>query len=137
MKKVLAVVLGCLFLATGFAYAGHRGGSEHDGKDRAKIIEKHMAKLKKKLDLNAEQEKQVRAALEAKWEKADAVHQEMRQKMEPIHEEYKKTMDSILDAKQREKLAAFREKWEKKHHRADGDDDDCCGDEPCPMKDKK
>ena len=133
MKKVFAIVLGCLFLATGFAHANHHEGAQCDGKDRGKVIEKHMAKLKKKLDLTAEQEKQVRAALEVKWQKADAVHQEMRQKMDPIHEEYKKTMDSVLDAKQREKLAQFRAKWEKKHHRGE----DCCKGEPCPMKEGK
>lgn len=132
MKKCIAVVLSCLFLATGLAYAGHHDGAPCDGKDHAKVIEKHMAKLKKQLDLTADQEKQVRVALENKWKKADAVHQEMRQKMEPIHEEYRKTMDTILDAKQREKLGKIREKWEKKHDRKD-----CCKGEPCPMKDGK
>ena len=126
MKKWIALVFSCLFLVSGLAFADHCKDRGECDKAHAKMIDKKVEKLTKKLDLTAEQKTQVRAALEKKMAGAEVIQEEIHAKMKTVHGEFRTTMDGILNEGQKKKYEKIVEKYHK---------DDCkeCDDKgECP-----
>jgi periplasmic protein CpxP/Spy len=89
-----------------------------DGDDKEENTEARLEKLKKKLDLNAEQTEKLRSALNTHLQKmreirnqakVDGKRNEAKEKMRAEKEQFRSSLKSILTPEQMEKLKNFEE----------------------------
>ncbi len=85
---------------------------------RGPETQKILARLSRKLDLNPQQEDQVRTLLESKREKVLILHQKMRAQFEALRLSMRSDIAQILNPEQKEKFVQMTQKWDKRHPKA-------------------
>ncbi len=102
-------------LMGGWAGVRHEKAILHQFWSRGPETQKILAKLSRKLDLNPQQEEQVRLLLESKREKILFLHQQMRAQFEALRLSMRAGIAQILNPKQKEKFTQMTQKWDKRH----------------------
>lgn len=110
-----AFLVGCLLgVALGVR---HEKKVFHQFWSHGPDTQKILSKLSRKLDLNAQQEDQVRAFLEEKRKKVMALHQEMTAQFDAIRLSMRTDMQNTLTPDQQKKFTEMTQKWDARHNR--------------------
>ena len=83
-------------------------------KDQAKKLDRLVSRFKRKLGLNAEQEKVVRKALEQSWQETNAVRLKIEPRLRAIRQSHRKKILQVLDPKQRKRYERMVRRYEEK-----------------------
>ncbi len=110
---LLAFLSGCLL--GGALGIRHEKRVFHHFWEQGPDTQRLLSKLSRKLDLNPQQEDQVRSILETQRQKVLVLHQEMSVQFDAIRMAMRKEMEKTFTPEQQKKFTEMTQQWDARH----------------------